>query len=924
MNEVFISYSRKDKAFVEKLHEALQQHERKTWVDWQGIPPTAEWLAEIYRAIEAADAFVFVISPDSVRSSVCKLEIEHAALYKKRLIPLLCETTESALIHPAIAAHNWIDFSTDTAFTAAFERLKLALDTDFAYAQAHTRLLVRALQWHNAARNVSFALRGSELEQAERWLAESPNKTPAPHELHTQYITASVGAARARQRVISLSVIVAFAIMSLLALAAVGNSISASNARATSDASAATALAAEATAVRTADEARSLALALLAQRVYEDGNPFLSAALALHANTLTHPPLEAERILAEIAYGAGARRRYLAHSQAVNALAVSRDGTFALSASSDGSIIRWDVASGEVLDVFNGHEAPIYALALSPDETQVLSGDFDGGLLLWELATRRIVQRLEGHERFIRAVAFSPDGRQALSAGSPNTAFIWTLATGNQIALEGHTALISGAAFSPDGRTVVTASFDGSIRFWDARLGDPLGSMSGNISGSITSLAWSPDARWIATGYFDGAAVLWDANARQLSRYLPGHFGAVNALRFSQDSALVASGADDGILILWETMPPPLVVSERRRYQGHTGAVNGLAFVDDAILSAANDAQLILWDVERGALWRTQPTRARIRDVAISADGEQAAALADGSLLLIPAGDGEPVRLSQHANAINCVAFVGAGERVLTGGDDTTLALYDLIGETLSRLQGHDSPVLSCAASADGALAISGDQAGQVWLWDLRTMQQIRPLVAHRAAVAAVALSPDGRRALTGSADGSMILWNTETGAQLQRFAGQHRGGDSIDAVAFGADGAWVVSGASDDTLIVWDTDTGAPLQTLRAHTGNVSSVDVSPDGRLILSGSFDGRIIVWDALRGVELRRLEGSRGQINVVRFAADGRSALSGADDGNLSWWRIDSREALIAWAEANLAPYAFTESDRDTFPIAPFGS
>ena len=76
MADVFISYSRKDKDFVRDLHEALAARERDTWVDWEDIPLTAEWLAEIYAGIEGADAFVFVISPDSQRVawplSLCK------------------------------------------------------------------------------------------------------------------------------------------------------------------------------------------------------------------------------------------------------------------------------------------------------------------------------------------------------------------------------------------------------------------------------------------------------------------------------------------------------------------------------------------------------------------------------------------------------------------------------------------------------------------------------------------------------------------------------------------------------------------------------------------------------------------------------------------------------------------------------------
>jgi hypothetical protein len=69
MNELFLSYARENKAFVRKLYDALSRTDYESWVDWEGIPPSAEWLQEISSAIEAAQAFIFVISPDSVASA---------------------------------------------------------------------------------------------------------------------------------------------------------------------------------------------------------------------------------------------------------------------------------------------------------------------------------------------------------------------------------------------------------------------------------------------------------------------------------------------------------------------------------------------------------------------------------------------------------------------------------------------------------------------------------------------------------------------------------------------------------------------------------------------------------------------------------------------------------------------------------------
>ena len=47
MSDVFISYSRRDIDFVRHLFDQLTARDGEPWADWQDIPPTADWLAEI-------------------------------------------------------------------------------------------------------------------------------------------------------------------------------------------------------------------------------------------------------------------------------------------------------------------------------------------------------------------------------------------------------------------------------------------------------------------------------------------------------------------------------------------------------------------------------------------------------------------------------------------------------------------------------------------------------------------------------------------------------------------------------------------------------------------------------------------------------------------------------------------------------------
>ena len=180
-DEVFISYSRKDKEFVRRLDEELKRRDREAWVDWEGIPPGDTWEKTIYGAIEASNTFIFVLTPDSIASEVCGKEIAHAAANNKRLVPIVHRDVAADRVPKSLGELNWIFCRDSDDFSEATETLVRALDTDLSWVRAHTRLLTRAIEWDTNGRNNSFVLRGDDLRSAERWLAEAgaPKRTPA-------------------------------------------------------------------------------------------------------------------------------------------------------------------------------------------------------------------------------------------------------------------------------------------------------------------------------------------------------------------------------------------------------------------------------------------------------------------------------------------------------------------------------------------------------------------------------------------------------------------------------------------------------------------------------------------------------------------------------------------------------------------------
>ncbi|HIK18017.1 MAG TPA: hypothetical protein IGS53_22390 [Leptolyngbyaceae cyanobacterium M33_DOE_097] len=99
---------------------------------------------------------------------------------------------DRATLHPELAKVQWLDFNhREGDFSANFTELLRILDKDSDHLHAHTRLLLRAIEWNEKGRKESLLLRGDDLEQAEQWLAQNVGKEPQPTELQQSYVSNS-------------------------------------------------------------------------------------------------------------------------------------------------------------------------------------------------------------------------------------------------------------------------------------------------------------------------------------------------------------------------------------------------------------------------------------------------------------------------------------------------------------------------------------------------------------------------------------------------------------------------------------------------------------------------------------------------------------------------------------------------------------
>ena len=269
----------------------------------------------------------------------------------------------------------------------------------------------------------------------------------------------------------------------------------------------------------------------------------------------------------------------------------------------------------------------------------------------------------------------------------------------------------------------------------------------------------------------------------------------------------------------------------------------------------------------------------------------------------------ERVSLQGHTDIVLCVAYSPDGTRIVSGGADKTLKMWDsATGAEVRLLKGHTVAVYSVGYSPDGKRIVSGGgdriDPGELKVWDADKGIELQSLKGHTNWVTGVAYSPDGKHLVSASADGTLKVWDSATGAEICSLGGH---GCFVCCVAYSPDGRRIVSGDVNGTLKLWDSATGGTVRTLKGHRKQVNCAAYSPDGTRIVSGSGDrapgpgtlGELKVWDADTGAEILSIKGPKLRVSSVAYSPDGKRIVSGSWDQTLRFWDAGTGTETIAF-------------------------
>jgi cytochrome c len=278
------------------------------------------------------------------------------------------------------------------------------------------------------------------------------------------------------------------------------------------------------------------------------------------------------------------------HGGPVRALAISPDGSEAVSGSFDTSIIRWSLPGNAAEQVLRFHDGAVDTLLWLADGRIVSSGE-DARIALWRPGEQKPSKVLAGHQAPVVALAVAPDGASIASASRDHTARLWPLhGTSGSRVLEGHMQGVNGVAFSLDGASLVTAGYDATIRIWPLRraaapsvttLPSPLNAVTVAPDGEIVTaggdgkvyllsetgernaeiaaadapiiaLALSRDGHFIAAAGIRGSVAIIERASRRLVRTLVGPGLPVWSVAFFPDNRTLLTGGTDRAIRRWD------------------------------------------------------------------------------------------------------------------------------------------------------------------------------------------------------------------------------------------------------------------------------------------------------------------------------------------------------------------------------------
>ncbi|SCU87126.1 LAME_0D08878g1_1 [Lachancea meyersii CBS 8951] len=293
---------------------------------------------------------------------------------------------------------------------------------------------------------------------------------------------------------------------------------------------------------------------------------------------------------------------------------------FIITASNDLTIKKWAVpkptGKNEGVHIVKAseytrraHEKDINALSISPNDSIFATASYDKTCKVWNVDTGELEGTLAGHKRGLWDVSFCQYDKLLATASGDKTVKIWSLETFSvQKTLEGHTNAVQKCSFINKNKQVVTTGADGLIKLWDLSSGECLRTLDAHDN-RIWALSVLQDGEEFATADADGLFQFWRDNSEEEAKQNLED----EKLRITQEQSLqnyLSKGDWTNAFLLAMTLDHPMRLYRVLDSSSHAGDENSSHVFNeelDTVIGSLEDEQ-VLNLLKRSRDWNTNAT----------------------------------------------------------------------------------------------------------------------------------------------------------------------------------------------------------------------------------------------------------------------------------------------------------------------------